>query len=684
MRKNPVFTLSGKRWGAPAFDRIKESDYLPAFREAIKEAYAEVDAIAGNPQEPTFGNTVEALHFSGEKLDTVSGIFFNLNECLASDRMQAIAEEISPELTKLSLYISLNDKLFRRIKTVWEKRRSLNLGIEEARLLDKSYKGFLESGANLPADKKRELSEAAEQLSLLSLNFGKNVLDATNDYLLHITDRAGLASLPEYAIAAAESEAAERGLRGWVFTLQAPSLTAFLKYSSRRDLREKIWRASSSRCVGGRYDNTEIIRKILTLRLKTANILGWKSYAAFALRNRMAKNIRNVNSFLKELLDRSLPYGKRDVARVEAFARKILKDDSFRLMPWDFAYWTEKYRVRKYSINDALLKPYFELENVQNALFLLAEKLYGLRFAEATDIPVYHKDVRVFEVTDRNGRDMALFYSDFYPRPSKRGGAWMTSFREQGRNADGKEVRPLVSIVCNFTKPVAGEPSLLTFGEVTTILHEFGHALNGILAEGKYSSMTGTNVARDFVELPSQIMENFATEKEFLRLWAKHYKTGEDIPEELIKKMIRARNFNSGYACVRQLTFGITDMALHSLKEIPEDDILELESRARKKCDILPHIEGTAFLPSFTHIFAGGYSAGYYSYKWAEVLEADAFELFRQKGIFSAEVAESFRRNILSRGNIEDADILYRRFRGRAPKINALMKSQGMGRRLKG
>lgn len=681
---NPVFAVSDKRWGAPAFDKIKESDYLPAFREAMKEAYAEVDAIAGNPEEPTFWNTVEALHFSGEKLDTVSGIFFNLNECLASDKMQAIAEEISPELTKLSLYISLNDKLFRRIKTVWEKRRSLGLDIEEARLLDKSYKGFLESGANLPEDKKRELSEAAEQLSLLSLSFGKNVLDATNDFILHITDRADLLSLPEYAIAAAESEAAERGLQGWVFTLQAPSLTTFLKYSGRRELREKIWRASSSRCVGGKYDNTGIIRKILSLRLKTANILGWKNYAAFALRNRMAKNTRNVNSFLKELLGRSLPYGKRDVARVEAFARKTLKDGSFRLMPWDFAYWTEKYRARIYNINDTLLKPYFRLENVQKALFLLAEKLYGLRFEEAADIPVYHKDVKVFEVKDRTGRDMALFYSDFYPRPSKRGGAWMTSFREQGRNGAGREVRPLVSIVCNFTKPVGDEPSLLTFGEVTTILHEFGHALNGILAEGKYSSMTGTNVARDFVELPSQIMENFATEKEFLKLWAKHYKTGEDIPEALIKKIIRARNFNSGYACVRQLMFGITDMALHTLGEIPEGDILGLERKARKKCDILPYVEGTAFIPSFTHIFAGGYSAGYYSYKWAEVLEADAFELFRQKGIFSAEVAESFRRNILSRGNIEDADVLYRRFRGRDPEIDALMKSQGMGRRLKG
>ncbi len=368
--------------------------------------------------------------------------------------------------------------------------------------------------------------------------------------------------------------------------------------------------------------------------------------------------------------------------RIEDFARKSLNDKNFILMPWDFAYWAEKLRVKKYNVDDSLLKPYFRLESVQNALFLLADKLYGLKFVEASEYPVYHKDVKVYEVFDAEGREMALFYADYYPRASKRGGAWMTSFREQGCDPAGREVRPLVSIVCNFTKPAAGNPSLLTFGEVTTVLHEFGHALNGILAEGKYSSLTGTNVARDFVELPSQIMENFATEKEFLKLWAKHYKTGEDIPEELIERIIRSRNFNSGYACVRQLAFGIVDMALHTLTVPPEEDVLNIESKAKKKCDILPYVEGTAFIPSFTHIFAGGYSAGYYSYKWAEVLEADAFELFKRKGVFSKDVAESFRRNILSRGNIEDADVLYRRFRGRDPKINALMSSQGMGRKL--
>lgn len=682
MTQNVIFTPFDKKWGAPAFDKIKESDYLPAFREALSDAYKEVDAVINNQDTPTFKNTIEALHYCGNKLDIVSGIFFNLNECLSSETMHKIAEEISPELTKLSLYIGFNDNLFKKVKFIWRKRGRLNLDIEEFRLLEKTYKGFLENGANLPEDKKKELSKIVEKLSLLSLQFGKNALDATNEFILTITDESDLKGLPEFAIEAAAAEAEERKIKGWVFTLQAPSLNAFLKYSERRDLRERIWRASSTKCVSGKFDNTKIIKEVLSLRLRSANILGYKTYAAYALRNRMAKNTRNVNSFLSRLLERSLPYGKRDVKRIEDYARKSLKDSQFTLMPWDFAYWAEKLRVKKYNVDDSLLKPYFKLESVQKALFLLAEKLYGLKFIEAQQFPVYHRDVKVYEVFDAKGKEMALFYADYYPRASKSGGAWMTSFREQGVNASGKEERPLVSIVCNFTKPTTESPSLLTFGEVTTVLHEFGHALNGILAEGRYSSLTGTNVARDFVELPSQIMENFATEKEFLKLWAKHYKTGEDIPDELIDRIIRSRNFNSGYACVRQLTFGITDMALHTLTTSHEGDVLELERKARKKCDILPQVEGTAFIPSFTHIFAGGYSAGYYSYKWAEVLEADAFELFKKKGVFSKEVAESFRKNILSRGNIEDADVLYRRFRGRDPKINALMKSQGMGKKL--
>ncbi len=682
MNQNAIFTPFDTKWGAPAFDKIKESDYLPAFKEALQESYREIDAITGSNETPTFENTVRALHYCGGKLDIVSGIFFNLNECLASETMQKIAEEISPELTKLSLYIGFNGKLFKRVKYIWQKRSRLNLDTEDARLLEKTYKGFLENGANLPDAEKKQLSGIVERLSLLSLKFGKNALDATNDFILNITHESDLKGLPDYAIEAAAAEAQERKLKGWVFTLQAPSLTAFLKYSDSRELREKLWRASSTKCVSGKFDNTGIIREMLSLRLKEANILGYRTYAAYALRNRMAKNTRNVNSFLRQLLERSLPYGRRDVKRIEDFARKSLNDKNFILMPWDFAYWAEKLRVKKYNVDDSLLKPYFRLESVQNALFLLADKLYGLKFVEASEYPVYHKDVKVYEVFDAEGREMALFYADYYPRASKRGGAWMTSFREQGCDPAGREVRPLVSIVCNFTKPAAGNPSLLTFGEVTTVLHEFGHALNGILAEGKYSSLTGTNVARDFVELPSQIMENFATEKEFLKLWAKHYKTGEDIPEELIERIIRSRNFNSGYACVRQLAFGIVDMALHTLTVPPEEDVLNIESKAKKKCDILPYVEGTAFIPSFTHIFAGGYSAGYYSYKWAEVLEADAFELFKRKGVFSKDVAESFRRNILSRGNIEDADVLYRRFRGRDPKINALMSSQGMGRKL--
>lgn len=673
---NPLLEKSTHRYNAPAFDKIKTEHYLPAFKAAIAEGKQEIEAIANNTEEPTFENTILALNYAGEKLGNVSSIFFNINEANTNEQMQKVAEEISPALTEFNMSMILNEKLFERIKAVYEKRDSLNLGQEEARLLDLTYKQFANNGANLAAEDKEKFSKIQEELSLLSLKFGNNVLAATNAFTLHVTDSTELAGLPAYVIAAGASEAKSRNLEGWVFTLQYPSMGPFMQFSANRELREKMWRASNTKCIGGENDNQAIVKRIAELRVQEANLLGHKLYSDYALEDRMAKNTETVNNFLNDLLVKSLPFAKKDVAAIQKYANENgLKG---KLMPWDFSYYSEKLKNEKYAVNDELLKPYFKLENVQQAVFALADSLYGLKFTEAKDIPGYHPDVRVYDVTDANGRHMALFYSDFYPRESKSGGAWMTEFRGQRFTKEGVEERPFISIVCNFTKPTETEPSLLTFYEVTTLLHEFGHALHGILAEGKYGTLTGTSVARDFVELPSQIMENWATEKEYLSSWAKHYKTGEVIPDELIKKIIDSKNYNSGYASVRQLTFGITDMAWHTITNLPEEDVVAYESKVTKKCTIMPVIEGVAFSPSFSHIFAGGYAAGYYSYKWAEVLEADAFQLFKEKGIFNKEVADSFRKNILSRGNIEDADVLYRNFRGRDPKPEALMEKLGM------
>lgn len=684
MRNNPLLHPSYLRYGAPLFDKIREDDYLPAFRKAIEQAYKDVDAITSNPEPPTFENTIEALEFSGKLLDEVSGIFFNLNECLSSDKMQGIAEEISPELTRLSLYTLFNDKLFQRIKTVYEQRNKLHLDKEQARLLEKRFRAFKENGALLDEEGKKHLAKNSEEASLLTLKFGKNVLDATNDFILHLTDKEDVVELPDYVLEAAEEEAKNRKLNGWVFTLQAPSYSGFMKFSPKRDLRKKMYLAYGSRCLGGKYDNTAIIKRILELRMDSSNLLGFKIPAQGALKYRMAKNPKTVKSFLKSLLDKTLPYAKQDVKRIEDFARKHGFKD--KLQGWDFGYWSEKLRKSRYSLSDDQVKPFFRLENVQRSLFDLARKLYGIRFVEAKDIPVYHKDVKVYDVLDRDGSHLALFYSDFYPRKSKRGGAWMTSFRDSGGIP---EQRPLISIVCNFTKPTPTKPSLLTFGEVTTILHEFGHALHGILGKGKYPSLTGTSVTRDFVELPSQIMENWAVEEEFLKMAGRHYKTGKVIGKDLISKIKRARNYNSGYAFVRQLAFGITDMALHTMpkEKIAEintpEDLENLENRLKKKCHLMPSVKGCAFCPSFTHIFSGGYAAGYYSYKWAEVLEADAFSLFKKNGIFDKKTARSFRENILEKGNLEDASVLYRNFRGRDPRPEALLKRDGLTRPLR-
>ncbi len=675
MKENPLLQRSTHPYQAPAFDKIEIKHYKPAFIAAIEEAKAEIRLIADNTEEPTFANTIEALNTSGRTLNTVAGIFFNLNQANTNEEMQQMAEEVAPMMTEYSMSIILNPVLFQKVKRVYEKKDSLGLNQEQAKLLEESYKSFTRNGANLPDDKKEEYARLQEELSVATLTFGRNVLNATNAYLLEITDEADLEGLPDYVREMAAADAQAKGKEGWLFTLDHPSYGPFLKYSTRRELREQLWRAINSKCIGGEFDNTANIRKIVDLRIRVAQLLGYETYADYALEERMAKNPATVNSFLADLMQKSLPFAKRDVAEIHAYA--TANGFEGELMPWDFSYWSEKFQEERYSLNEELLKPYFELSSVQAAIFDLAGRLYGLKFEENPQLPVYHPDVKVFEVRDENGRFMSLLYIDYFPRESKRGGAWMTSFREQGFY-DGVEERPHVSLVTNFTKPTSTTPSLITFYEFTTILHEFGHALHGMLAEGTYSTLTGTNVARDFVELPSQIMENWAYEPEYLNSFAKHYQTGEVIPQDLIDKIIAARNFLAGYAGVRQLNYGITDMAWHNVTSVPEASVVEYEQEILSNSAIMPVIEGMVFSPSFSHIFSGGYAAGYYSYKWAEVLEADAYSLFKERGIFNREVAAEFRDKILSRGGIEDADVLFRNFRGRDPQPEALLEKLGM------
>ena len=674
--KNPLLTESSAPFGAPEFDKIEDAHYLPAFEAAIAEAKAEIDAIVANPDEPTFENTIEAMEYAGETLDRVAGIFYNLMEANTNDAMQETAEQISPMLTEYSMYVSLNNDLFQRVKAVYEKKDELGLEKDQMRILEDNYKGFVRGGANLSDEDKALYSKLSEELSLVTLQFSKNVLAATNAYTLHVTDEADLAGLPEFVRTMAAETAAEKGLEGWAFTLQAPSYSPFMKYSQNRELRKQLWIAYNSRAVGGEFDNSDIVKQIIDLRIKIANILGYETYADYALEDRMAKTTPTVNEFIKNLLEPSMKYAKKDVADVLAYAKKNGFEDN-RLESWDFSYWSERYQEAEYSLSAEELKPYFQLENCIDAVFGLANRLYGVNFKELNNVPKYHEDVKVYEVTDADGSHLALFYADFFPRASKRGGAWMTEFRGQSIK-NGVERRPFISIVCNFTKPTADTPSLITHDEFTTFLHEFGHALHGIFAEGRYGSIAGTSVSRDFVELPSQIMENWAFEPEYLNSFAKHYQTGEPIPAELIEKVVAAKNYLAGYAQVRQLHFGYLDMAWHTLKEVPSMSVLDFETKTLAPYAVMPAVEGTAFSTSFSHIFSGGYSAGYYSYKWAEVLEADAFSLFKEKGIFNTEVSNSFRENILSKGSVEDADVLYRNFRGHDPQPEALMKKLGL------
>lgn len=690
-KMNPLLTDSTLPYGAPQFDKIKTEHYLPAFEQAITEAKAEIDAIVNNPDAPTFENTIAALDEAGGRLNDAAGIFYNLMEADTNDQMQGIAEKVSPMMTEYSMYVSLNEPLFARVKAVHESAEGLEP--DQARLLEKTWKSFVRSGANLGAEDKETYSKLSEQLSLLTLQYGKNVLAATNAFTLNLTEEADLEGLPDFVREAAVETAKSKEMEGWAFDLSAPSYGAFMKYSTRRDLRQKMWMAYNTRATEGENSNIELCRQIAELRQKIANILGYETYADYALEERMAKNPQTVNEFIQKLLEPSLPAAKAEVKELYEYARANGFEDS-EIQPWDFGFWSEKLKDARYSINDEQLKPYFRLESCIDAAFGLAGKLYGLTFEERKDIPVYHPDVKVYDVKDADGVHKALFYADFFPRASKRGGAWMTEFRGQSI-VNGVEKRPFISLVTNFTKPTAGKPALLTHDELTTLLHEFGHSLHGILAEGRYSSLTGTNVSRDFVELPSQIMENWAFEPEFLDTFARHFETGEALPDTLINKIVEAKNYNAAYAQVRQLQFGILDMAWHTLKggsesghfdrlsdlkTMQELGTIAFEKAALKSSNVIPSIPQACISTSFSHIFSGGYSAGYYSYKWSEVLEADAFSLFKEKGIFSTEVSHSFRDNILSKGCSEDEDVLYRRFRGHDPEPEALLEKLGIVR----
>ena len=634
---NPLLVESTAPHGAPQFTQITNEHYKPAFEQAVREARADIAAIVGNAQAPTFANTIEALEFSGRRLDRISNIFFNLNEAHTNDTMQALALELSPMLTEFSNDVSLDPKLFARVKAVYDRRESLGLNAEQRRLLEKTYKGFARSGAALSDGDKKIYRELTARLSELSLQFNQNSLAATNAFTLHVTDPAVVGELPDFVREGMAAEAKERGLDGWVVTLQIPSMVPFMTYSSNRALKEKLWRAYNTRCVGGEFDNSAIVEEIADKRLQLAGLLGYETYADYVLEERMAESSPTVNAFLAELLDRAVEAARRDVETVAGYARAQGFDAE--LMPWDFGYYSEKLKHERYELSEELTKPYFQLENVRRGMFELANRLYGITLRENPEIPVYHPDVKAYEVFDADGSFLAVLYMDFFPRASKRGGAWMTEFRQQGVE-NGVETRPLISVVYNFTKPTDSLPSLLTFDEVTTMLHEFGHALHGIFAAGTYPSLTGTAVYRDFVELPSQIMENWAH--------------------------------------IRQVAYGLCDMAWHSISEPVKMPVVDFEKKAMARAQVLPYVDGQCTSTSFGHIFSGGYAAGYYSYKWAEVLEADAFSLFKEKGIFDRETAASFRENILSKGGSEHPMKLYVRFRGHKPDTQALFDKMGI------
>jgi peptidyl-dipeptidase Dcp len=672
--KNPLLQPWNTPFGVPPFGEIDVRHFLPAITTAISSARAEVDAIAQNSEPPTFGNTIEALENAGTLLGRITSVLFNLNSAETSPDLQNAAMEASPLLTEYSSDLTLNEKLFLRIADIYRNRDYMVYSQEQRMVLEKTYLDFLKGGAGLEGHKREQYREITSELATLSLKFEENVLAETNDFTLHLTDKSQLAGLPEGVCEAAASEAKARDLNGWVFTLHAPSFMPFMQYSEKRGLREKMLKAYSSRAFRNNgYDNRTIVKRTATLRLELARLLGYDDFASLALEDRMAETPAKVMKFLNRLLNAALPAANSDFRKIEDFAQ----EEGFTgdLERWDWAYYSEKLKKRSLDIDDELLKPYFRLEQVQQAVFDLATKLYGISFHRAADVPVYHPGVTAFEVMDGN-RHLALLYLDFHPRKGKSGGAWMTSYRDQSVKS-GKDIRPVVSLVMNFTSPTDSRPSLLTHNEVTTLLHEFGHALHAMLSECTYESLSGTNVVRDFVELPSQIMENWAYEKEWLDLWAEHYKTGEKIPTALLDKLRELALFNGGYACLRQVSFGLLDMAWHTLKGDTGIDIAAFERNAMCVTDLFPPVDGTNMSVSFGHLFSGGYAAAYYGYKWAEVLDADAFSMFRENGIFDKQTAEAFRKNILEKGGSEKPGVLFSKFRGREPAIEPLLKRSG-------
>ena len=675
IKNNPLVAEWNTPYQTPPFSEIKLEHYEPAIDYAIELNRAEIDAIINNPEAPTFENTIVAMEQAGELLGRVTGVFFVLNNCSTSEQMQQIALNITPKLTELSNDVALNPELFARVKAVYDQRESLNLDAEDSMLLENTYKGFARSGALLEGEAQELYRQYTTELSQLTLAFGQNALAATNAFTLNITDEAKVAELPDFVKEGLAAEAAARGEQGWTVTLQAPSYGPFMTYSSQRDIKEQLYKAYNTRAVGGEFDNMENIRKIANLRLQIAQLLGYETYADYVLEEKMAENTKTVNDFLQELCDATLDYAHKDVATVTKYAHSLGFEGE--LMPWDWGYYNEKYKEFAYSINDEQVKPYLQLENVKDAVFMLATKLYGLTFTPAPEIETYDPEATVYEVKDANGDVLAILYLDFFPRESKRAGAWMTEFRGV-KTKNGVEQRPLVQLVMNFTKPTANTPSLLTFDELTTFLHEFGHGLHGILAKGKYESINGTSVMRDFVELPSQIMENWATEKEYLDLWAKHYQTGESMPAELIEKLVSAKNYLAAYFNIRQLSFGMLDMAWHTITTPYEGDVMAFELAALEPTKVLPIAEGCAMGPSFTHIFSGGYATGYYGYKWAEVLSADAYSYFQEKGIFSKEVSDKFRYELLEKGGHQHPMELYVNFRGHKPQTQALIDQMGL------
>lgn len=652
------------------FDKIKNEDYLPAFKELIQKSEEEIDEIVNNSDEPTFENVIEALAFSGEQLDRASNIFFNLNSAETSDELQQIAQEVSPILTEYSSKISQNEALFNKIKKVYDEKEKYNLNEEQQMLLNETYKGFVRSGALLNEEDKKKLKKISMDLSLKSLQFGQNVLASTNNYFKHITNKEDLAGIPETIIEQYAEEAKERNLEGWAVTLQYPSYIPFLTYAENRELRKELALANGKKSFdGGEFDNQNLIKELLNLKRQKAELLGYKNYADFILEERMAKSPTKVLDFLNELLTKAKPYAEKEIEELKSFAKA---DGIDEMQGYDHAFYAEKLRKAKYDLNDEELKPYFPLEQVQEAVFGLSKQLFGLTFEERNDIPKYHEDVKVYEVKE-NGEYKSLLYVDYFPRKGKRAGAWMTSYKNQYKK-DGENSRPHISIVCNFSKPTKDTPSLLTFQEVTTLFHEFGHALHGMMANTQYPNLSGTSVKWDFVELPSQFLENFCYEPKFLKTFAKHYKTGEVLPDEKIEKIEQSKNFMEGYQTMRQLGFGILDMNYHTkVGELENLSVKEFEDNYTKATQLYPSNPETAMSPSFSHIFQGGYSAGYYSYKWAEVLDADAFQYFKETGIFNPETASKFK-VLLSSGGTKDPMELYKNFRGSEPKVESLLK----------